>query len=356
MTALASLTSNLMGYENIEKITKIAISASEHILMIGKPGTGKSLYAENMFRKLPGQFFTAQLSKWADETVLFGPPNVRTLRESGHLQYSEEGTLLGARWAFIDEIFDASDILLRTMLGILNERTFTRGSFSVKVPLQTAIAAANYTRANEMTEAVIDRFLIRVETPVLSKSQRKALWEQENPVETTKLELEDVVYLEEPTNHQADNIPLDSETIDICMEVAEKFGFSPRREVKAAKLMRHSAYLRNADKVSFEDAVNVLPYLIPISQDLTKKQEEAKKELIDTCDKVVGERSQIEYIESRKKCEGTKLDTLVNLAKNIREVRQLVPISQRVVDLQKEALLSMTAQYERFMKIMKINL
>ncbi len=58
--------------------------------------------------------------------------NIPKLRE-GIIEYLCENSILTCDFAFIDEIFDASDVVLRTLLGVLNERIFAKGSFQMNV-------------------------------------------------------------------------------------------------------------------------------------------------------------------------------------------------------------------------------
>lgn len=56
---------------------------------------------------------------------------------------------------------DANDMVLRSILGILNERRFTKGEQIQDAKLHTAIAVTNYLRQSEMSEPVMDRFIFR---------------------------------------------------------------------------------------------------------------------------------------------------------------------------------------------------
>ena len=59
------------------------------------------------------------------------------------------------------EIFDANDMLLRSLLSILNEKQLVNGEQMVYATLHSAIAAANYIRVTDVLEAVLDRFLYK---------------------------------------------------------------------------------------------------------------------------------------------------------------------------------------------------
>ncbi len=104
--------------------------------------------------------FDTQLSKGTLAEELFGSVDTEMLKR-GRVVHNTRGTLVDADLAFIDEFFDANDMVLRALLGIFNERRFKKGSQLEISPLHTGIAAANYVRATEVTEAVVDRFLFR---------------------------------------------------------------------------------------------------------------------------------------------------------------------------------------------------
>jgi MoxR-like ATPase len=76
-----------------------------------------------------------------------------------------EGSLVLSHFAFLDEIFDANDMLLRSLLSLLNEKQLVNGEQIVNSTLHTAIAAANYVRITEIMEAVLDRFLYKSYLP-----------------------------------------------------------------------------------------------------------------------------------------------------------------------------------------------
>jgi MoxR-like ATPase len=51
-----------------------------------------------------------------------------------------------AHFAYLDEIYRASDLLLPSMMGILNEREFHNGGVVQHCPLITAIGTTNLFR------------------------------------------------------------------------------------------------------------------------------------------------------------------------------------------------------------------
>jgi len=143
----------------VEAIVLAAV-AREHVLLIGPPGTAKSEAARRVARSFGGNYFEYLLGKFSEPSELFGPVDLRLLKE-GVLETVTQGMLPEAEIAFLDEVFAGSSAILNTLLGILNERIFRRGSRQVHCPLRVCIGATNSLPEDEVLAAFADRFLIR---------------------------------------------------------------------------------------------------------------------------------------------------------------------------------------------------
>jgi len=248
---------DLIGYKRIEDMVNLAVVAREHVLLVGPPGTAKSLFAHQMFKQYIAKTFFVQLSKFSDESVLFGPLNIEALKK-GWYEFVYRETLLDAELAFIDELFDASDVLLRSVLGVLNERIFSRGSFSVSCPLVTCIATANYTRNNEVTEAVTDRFLFQFHTPVLSRDQRANLYNGHC--------YESFTSASKPIPVITDvDVHIPEEVINTLLALADDLKLSPRRERKIARMLKIYAVLQGKTAVDVNDLM-IVSHLLPLEK------------------------------------------------------------------------------------------
>ena len=109
------------------------------------------------------------LTKTTREQDLFGIPNPKAIQE-GRLERNFEGTIVEAVFAYLDELLDAPDYLLRSLLSIMNERQFRRGGQSAEARLHFAIATTNldpYEQARRSPQlgAFIDRlkFIAKIE-------------------------------------------------------------------------------------------------------------------------------------------------------------------------------------------------
>ncbi len=135
-----------------------ALLTGEHALVQSRTGVAKSLMAEQVFRMFSGaRTFRVQASKEQQPDTYFGGLNIEELKR-GHLRHNTQGSLVESEFGFIDEIFDANDFTLRALLSLLNERELRLGVQHEHSPIHTVIAATNYLRVSEVTEAVLDRF------------------------------------------------------------------------------------------------------------------------------------------------------------------------------------------------------
>jgi MoxR-like ATPase len=138
----------------------LAAVAGEHVLVIGPPGTAKSEAARRVAGALGGRYFEYLLGKFTEPSELFGPVDLRRLKE-GVLETATAGMLPEADVAFLDEIFAGSTAILNTLLGLLNERVFRRGNTIIQCPLRICIGASNALPEEEHLAAFADRFLLR---------------------------------------------------------------------------------------------------------------------------------------------------------------------------------------------------
>lgn len=138
-----------------------ALLTREHVLLQARTGVGKSLLAQQVFAMFEGvPIFEVQASKEQQPDTYFGALDLEELKR-GKIWHNTEGSLVEARFGFIDEIFDANDYTLRALLTLLNERRLVRGVQRVASPLHTVVAATNYVRVSQVTEALLDRFLYK---------------------------------------------------------------------------------------------------------------------------------------------------------------------------------------------------
>lgn len=162
--AMDRVSNRVVGRERLVEQTALAILSREHQLIFSRTGTAKTLYAQSVFGEFDAETFSIQLTKGTAEEAVVGAYDLKEFN-AGRIWHRTQNSIVTADFAFLDEFMDANDMVLRSILGILNERRFTKGEQIQDAKLHTAIAVTNYLRQSEMSEAVMDRFLFRAKLP-----------------------------------------------------------------------------------------------------------------------------------------------------------------------------------------------
>ena len=138
-----------------------ALLTREHVLLQSRTGAAKSLLAQQIFALFSGaSLFQVQASKEQQPDTYFGGLDIEELKK-GRIIHNTTDSLVESEFGFIDEIFDANDYTLRSLLTTLNERALILGVQQVPSRLHSVIAATNYLRVSEITEAILDRFIFK---------------------------------------------------------------------------------------------------------------------------------------------------------------------------------------------------
>lgn len=158
---LEPIKQRLVAKDEIIEVLGIALIASENAFLLGPPGTGKSAIVHELASRLQGKAFDYLLTRFTEPSELFGPFDLRRLRE-GELITNTEGMLPEADFVFLDELLNANSAVLNSLLAALNERVFRRGREKTLLPMLITIGASNRLPEDDALQALFDRFLLRV--------------------------------------------------------------------------------------------------------------------------------------------------------------------------------------------------
>jgi MoxR-like ATPase len=158
---LAPLKLAFVGKDEIIDLMGVCLVGGENLFILGPPGTAKSALVQELARRIEGRVFDYLLTRFTEPNELFGPFDIRKLRE-GELVTNTEGMLPEASFVFLDELLNANSAILNSLLMVLNERVFRRGRETRQVPTLMFVGASNRLPEDDALAALFDRFLMRV--------------------------------------------------------------------------------------------------------------------------------------------------------------------------------------------------
>lgn len=251
------LTSRLVNRSSEITGLLVALLARENLVLLGPPGTAKSMISRLLVQAIDATYFETLLSRYSTPEQLFGPVSLTGLQQDRFKRVTA-GYLPEADVAFLDEIFKAGAGVLNTLLPVLNERVFHDEGQAKPIPLKIALAASNEMPEGEALAALWDRFPLRywVE-PLKSESDRLALELQAAkgmapmPRVLTKKQLEEA-------RAEVDAVDMSEEIVRAKLKLrreleAKGIVAGDRRWVKATRLMKAHAWLRGSKRASVMD-------------------------------------------------------------------------------------------------------
>lgn len=192
---LEPIKQRLIGKDEVLEVLGVALTAGENAFLLGPPGTGKSALVQELAASLHGRSFDYLLTRFTEPSELFGPFDLRRLRD-GDLVTNTEGMLPEADFVFLDELLNANSAILNSLLLALNERVFRRGKERVALPMLMAVGASNGLPEDDALGALFDRFLLRVrcenvDTQRLSEVLSAGWQREQTPMPSPSLSVDD---------------------------------------------------------------------------------------------------------------------------------------------------------------------
>jgi len=321
---LTELESPFVGRHEEALVITLALLTGEHVVLIGEPGTAKSAMARRSADLLDVKFFKYLLTKFTEPSELFGPLDIRALRQGSYRRITT-GKLPEAEIAFLDEIFNANSAVLNSILSIMQERVLYDGYTEIKVPLWTLVGASNRVPEEPELEALYDRFLFRQNVKPLDEEAWESLIDAAWKLEMGNVErppkvmgMEDLRMLNSLL-FKVDLTPIKGKLLRLFMIMNEKeLHISDRRKGKIMKAVAAHALLNRRLQATESDLV-VLKYTVPRDVDDFDKVNTILIEELKTKERILRELEEI----------------AANVRASERSVAQLEAFDPRLLDIYK---------------------
>jgi MoxR-like ATPase len=286
---LSHLKDVFVGKDDIIDLMGICLAGRENLFLLGPPGTAKSAMVRELAKLLKGKTFEYLLTRFTEPNELFGPFDIRKLRE-GELVTNTEGMLPEANLIFLDELLNANSAILNSLLMILNEKVFRRGRETRELPVLMIVGASNHLPEDEALNALFDRFLLRVRCDYvdthLLNNVLDAGWKMEKKqldTEGVSIQYEDVAHIQSLVA-QVDIQGIRPAYISLIQQMRNAgIPVSDRRAVKLQRLIAASAVLSKRTTAIASD-MWVLRYIWD-----TQEQEEVIASIVKTVVEADGE-------------------------------------------------------------------
>ncbi len=250
-SVLTPMKRAFVGKDEIIDLLAISLVGRENLFLMGPPGTAKSALVNDLASRIHGQSFDYLLTRFTEPNELFGPFDIRKLRE-GELITNKEGMLPEADLIFLDELLNANSAVLNSLLMALNERVFRRGRETIHMPMLMVVGASNHLPEDEALRALFDRFLLRVMCDNVPQEQLQdviaAGWELEQQKSTNgqtveTINVEDIRLIQSAVN-LVDVSTVRQPYVELIQRLRHAgVSVSDRRAVKFQRLLAASALL-----------------------------------------------------------------------------------------------------------------
>jgi len=240
---------SFIGKDEIIDLLGISLIARENAFLLGPPGTAKSAIIRLLSSCIEnGKNFEYLLTRFTEPNEIFGPFDIRRLKE-GELVTNTEGMMPEASMVFLDEIFNANSAILNSLLMALNEKIFRRGKETKKLPALMFVGASNVLPEDEALNALLDRFLIRIQCDYVDTDRLEEVllagWKLEQQLEVQKPTMlpEEISELQQQCR-QVDLSPVRKQYVDLVHNLRNTgIQVSDRRAVKIQNLLAASALM-----------------------------------------------------------------------------------------------------------------
>jgi MoxR-like ATPase len=258
---ISELKTNFHERDELIEGAVCALLTSNHVIIIGPPGTAKSQLANELCSRITGaQYFQWLLTKFTTPEEIFGSISLKGL-ENDEYRRVTANKLPEAHVAFLDEIFKSSSSILNSLLTVINERVYFNGTEKINTPLITLFGASNELPTDEdELDALYDRFLVRFVVGYIEEDFRflKMIQRGDDKNETTTLSLQELSKLKENVN----GVEIPQAVFKILLRIRTELNtkgivLSDRRYKSSVSLIKAKAFI-NGREIANEEDIRIL--------------------------------------------------------------------------------------------------
>lgn len=247
------------------QVIMLAIVAKRNAFFLGKTGQAKSYAVNEFVKRITGAtYYEVLMNKMMDKDEVFGRLDIPELVQ-GREKLTTLGKLPEAHFNFLDELFKSGEIMLNSLLKVLNFEEITLEGTRLKLQTIATFTASNEIpnfkrEEDEILKPLWDRLHLKVITNYIQDrdNYKKAVSQKRarvNQALSSTISLDEIKLLNAETERVTFPNEIDDLMWEICCEIHHKLGHevSDRKRIEYSVLLQANALLNKRDTVIPDD-------------------------------------------------------------------------------------------------------